>query len=90
MRYFTIIDFQDMVLAFFLGLLVLVMVYISWSGYSKRKEDERELDTSNDTELISSHGKNPVAPVLVIIYAGIALWVVLYIVFYGILGGPVG
>jgi len=79
-----------MVLAFFLGFLLMALVYVSWAGYSKRKEEEKELDISDDSELISSHEKNPVAPVLVIIYAGIALWAVLYIVFYGILGGPIG
>ena len=31
MRYFTIIDFQDMVLALSLGLCVLILIYLSWA-----------------------------------------------------------
>lgn len=88
MRYFTITGFQDMVLAFFLGLGVLILIYLSWSGYS-RKRDEKELEGDDDSELVSRHGYNPVAPVLIVIYAGVLLWALIYLVFRGMLGGPI-
>lgn len=88
MRYFTITGFQDMVLAFFLGLGVLILIYLSWSGYS-RKRGEKELEGDDDSELVSHHGHNPVAPVLIVIYAGVFLWALIYLIFRGILGGPI-
>jgi hypothetical protein len=89
MRYFTIIDFQDMTLAFFLWFFALILVYVSWSGYS-RLRDDKELGRDDDAELISSHGHNRMAPILIIIYAGAALWAIIYLVFFGIKGGPIG
>lgn len=77
-----------MVLAFFLGLGVLILIYLSWSGYS-RTRDEKELKREDDSELVSRHGRNPVAPVLIVIYAGVILWALIYIIFHGILGGPI-
>jgi hypothetical protein len=88
MRYFTIIDFQDMVLAIFLGLCVLVLIYLAWAGYS-RIRDDKELDPSDDAELISRHGHNPVPPVLIVLFAGIAIWALIYLIFFGIMGGPI-
>ena len=35
------------------------------------------------------HGHNAIAPVLIIIYAGIAIWALIYLVFFGIKGGPI-
>ena len=77
-----------MVLAFFLGLGVLILIYLSWSGYS-RARDETEPKGDDDSGLVSRHGHNPVAPVLVVIYAGVFLWALIYIIFHGILGGPI-
>jgi len=77
-----------MVLALFLGLGALILIYLSWAGY-RRTRDDKELDTDNDNELISRHGRNPIAPVLIILYAGIALWALIYLVFIGIKGGPI-
>lgn len=88
MRYFTIIDFQDMVLALFLGLGVLILIYLSWSGYSREK-DEKELDRGDDSELISRHGHNPASPALIVIYVGVFLMALIYFVFHGVLGGPI-
>lgn len=77
-----------MVLALSLGLCVLILIYLSWAGYA-RMRDDKELDTKDDTELISRHGHNAIAPVLIIIYAGIAIWALIYLVFFGIKGGPI-
>ena len=59
MRYFTIIDFQDMVLALFLGLGVLILIYLSWSGYSREK-DEKELDRED----VKQHPERAAQPVM--------------------------
>jgi hypothetical protein len=88
MRYFTIIDFQAMVLALFLGLCCLVLIYLAWAGYQRIRND-KELDRYNDAELIAHHGHNPVPPVLKVIFTGIAIWALIYLVIYGILGGPI-
>ena len=77
-----------MVLAIFLGLGVLILIYISWSGYS-RVRDEKELNRDDDSELISRHGHNPASPALIVIYVGVFLWALIYFIFHGVLGGPI-
>lgn len=94
MRYFALQDYQYMVLAFFIGLICLILVYMAWGSYpthrTPRSEEEikklkgHEMDTGHDAK------KNPVAPFLIFIYIGITVWSLAYMVFVGVRGGQVG
>lgn len=88
MRYFILLDFQHMVLAIFLGLLALLVVYVAWRGYPARGEKEEPL---SEEELFSGHGTAtpPLPPLLVLIYVGAILWLLAYAVVNGIFGGAI-
>lgn len=89
MRFFPLLDFQYMALAFFLGLICLILVYIAWGAYPDRSPDEKEIDEfeiTNDHE----HKKNPIAPFLIFIFVGVTAWALAYAIVVGIFGGPIG
>lgn len=91
MRFFPMLDFQYWVLGFFLGLVAIVLVYLAWGSYPVRRtprtEEEirllegHEIDTGHDAE------KNPVAPFLIFVYLGIALWSLAYMIYIGLIKG---
>ena len=88
-RFFPLLDFQYMVLAFFLGLLGLILVYVAWAGYSDRGVDEEE--ETEGFEVAGEHEvkTNPVAPFLIFVFVGVTLWAIAYAVVAGIFGGPI-
>lgn len=89
MRFFPLLDFQYMVLAFSLGLLCLILVYVAWAGYADRSADDEE--EAEGFEVAAEHEvKNPVAPFLILIFVGVAIWALAYAVVVGIFGGPIG
>lgn len=89
MRFFPLLDFQYMVLAFFLGMLGLILVYVAWAGYADRAADEEE--EAEGFEVAAEHeAKNPVAPFLIFIFVGVTIWSLAYAVVVGIFGGPIG
>jgi hypothetical protein len=97
MRYFSLMDFQHLVIAFFLGLGFVIVLYTAWIGYPDRGPEETDGRLEEDSEstrhgvfigMKSQHG--PVSPFLIIVYAGVAIWVLAYAIFVGVLGGPIG
>jgi Na+/H+ antiporter NhaC len=86
MRFFALSDFQHMVLALFLGLSAVVALYLAWSGYSLKRG--RDLDERELAEARISSEDNPIAPILLLIYAAVVVCVIVYLVLIGILGGP--
>jgi hypothetical protein len=94
MRYFALIDFKDATLAYLLGLVALIMVYMAWASYPKRRtpRTEEEIRRLEGHEIDTGHHaeENPVAPFLVLVYIGIAAWSLAYTIFVGMRGGPVG
>ncbi len=89
MRYFTILDFQHWVAALFIGGLLPILAYVSWSGYVRRKAEK--LDLSDDTMPLeppeSEH--HSVAPILIFIYIGTFFWMIAYLLMVGLAGGPI-
>jgi hypothetical protein len=89
MRLFTLIDFRHLVLAFFLGCMAAMVLYVAFRyGGTGRKggEGRREMEEFPDG---LRAGNSPVPLVLILVFTGFAVWFVLYAVFFGILGGPV-
>jgi hypothetical protein len=79
MRFFTVPDFQHLVLAFFLGLAAALVVYLSfrYGVNEKAHNDEGPVDPAT-----ASHGTsdNPVPPVLIFVYTAVLLFIFLYTV----------
>ena len=86
MRFFDWIDFQFEMVAVFIGLISLILVYVAWASYQGRspagtpeepdEQSAHEMQTGHDT------GKNPITPFLVLIYAGIVLCSLSYVIYY--------
>ncbi len=93
MRYFTILDFQHMVLATFLGLIGLILICMAFGSHShdRKPVEEAELKDLEGHELNTAHQwrTNPHAPFLLLVYGGVIVFVVVYLVVKGILGGPI-
>jgi hypothetical protein len=88
MRFFSLLDFQTVLLLTFLGLLVLVLLYVALGGQTpskvsrEGKEDEEELPEGIKAK------RNPVPLILVFVYLGFIAWVVGYVIMVGLRGGP--
>ena len=87
MRYFSLLDFQHIVLAFTLGLVALVFAAAAWGGTAPR---ERAETAAPDPEEPPAAEDNPVAPFLLLVYAAAVAGALGYAVVVGLLGGPVG
>jgi hypothetical protein len=85
MRYFTLVDFQYVVLAVFIGIVLLLLVYISFGGFYKSRRKEAEAERYPEELQIE---KNPIPPILVFIYVAFIFWVISYVVIIGIKGNP--
>jgi hypothetical protein len=93
MRYFSLLDFQYWVLAVFLGLVVLLLICLAWGGYRKRRvqKSDEEIQEREGHEFGVGHDleKNPIAPLLIIVYLGLVIWVIAYLIVIGIFGGTI-
>lgn len=88
MRYFPLLDFQTVVLLIFFGLIILLLLCIAFAGrvFSKGKK-EREEEIEEFPEGIQTMNK-PVPLLLIFIYAGFIIWILAYVIFIGLRGGP--
>jgi len=87
LRFFALLDFRYYVLAVFLGLITVLIIYISF----KRTPAEEEEDRGDFMELPEepSVAQHPIPPILLFIYIGVVIWSILYVIFWGILGEPI-
>ncbi len=86
MRFFALLDFQHLVLAFFLGLLGFLFVCLAWGYYPRRPPGEEAEPESEGLRL----GHSPIVPSLIFIYVGVSIWAIGYMVVVGVFGGPIG
>jgi len=86
MRYFILLDFQHLVLAFFLGLLAVLFAYVAWCGYPGR--DPQELEVTGEVSRREGPA-HPLPPILLLIFAGSVLWLLAYALVRGIFGGAI-
>lgn len=88
MQYFPLVDLQHWLLAIFLGLVSLILVYLAFGSHARREKDvegeraERDILFGEETE------KNPIAPILIFVYVGAVVFAVAYLILIGIRGGP--
>ena len=94
MRYFPVQDYQYMVLAFFIGLICVILTYMAWGSYPRSREGKsaEEIAKQRGHEMATGHHakENPVAPFLIYLYIFISIWSISYMVFVAVRGDMVG
>ena len=87
MKFFPLYDFQLWVLAVVIGLISVIYLYVAFGGAHRRTgKGADEIDMEDEHLSIEDKTEdNPPAPILFLIYAGIALWCIGYIIMVGIM-----
>jgi len=86
MQYFPLVDLQHWMLAIFLGLVSLILVYLAFGSHPDRDKGvegeraERDILFGEETE------KNPIAPILIFVYVGAVVFTVAYLILIGVKG----
>ena len=91
MRFFAILDFQHEILAVFLGLVTVLLIYLALRSYrySRERKDEKGPGEEEFYESIGVRIKNhPVPPFLLFLILGFIIWFFFYVIIFGIKGGP--
>lgn len=83
MRLFSLVDFQYFVLAFFLGLISVLLIYLAFRDVQREMEEQRAQTEYPEGLKVTKH---PTPSLLVFIYIGFVLWALIYTVFIGIFG----
>ena len=88
MRLFALLNFQDVVAYFFVGLLFLVLFGLALSyAHFNHPDDERrkrEIAFRYRQDLADRHAPYPLF--MVVIIAGVVVWGFLYILLHGLMG----
>ncbi len=85
MRSFPMIDVQYVVLALFMGLGALLVLWIAFRGYHDEEDEERDLEGYPDG---IKAGNGPIPALLLLIYAGFLIWALGYALKVGVAGPP--
>ncbi len=85
MRFFVWVDFEYEMLALFLGAISLIMVYVAWASYPRRRiaRTEEQLEERRGHERRTGHNSeiNPIAPFLIFTYFIIGAWTISYLIY---------
>ncbi len=87
MRFFDVQDFQYLVLAIFLGLISVFVVYLAFGGFRIRRE-KAEKESAEEYPGGLRSGDNPIPPFLIFLYLAVFLWIIFYVFLFGLRGGP--
>ena len=88
MRYFPLLDFQIVILLTFLGLAVLILLYVAFKG-SLPAADQKSKNMDRETYPEGIEAENrPTPPLLIFVYVAFVLWAASYVIFIGLKGGP--
>jgi hypothetical protein len=74
-RIFTLIDSRHLLIAFSLGVVAAMAIYLAF-----------RFTSAQHSEAANVH--NPVPPLLILVIAGFLIWFVIYVVFFGLQGRP--
>jgi hypothetical protein len=90
MPYFPLLDFQHLLVSLFLGLLLVLSVYLAWSSYRPRLGEDCSDRPHDPSKVLQGHAEdNPVPLFLVIVYVGIVITAAGYFLLQGFGGGPI-
>ncbi len=94
MAFFPVLMFQQWFLAVFLGVALVIAIYVAWGTYTHRREarTKEELDQYHGHEVGPEPGtaERPLFPIVVYLLIGVIVWGIFYFVFYGIRGEAIG
>jgi multisubunit Na+/H+ antiporter MnhB subunit len=88
MPYFSLVDLQHWMLAIFLGLVSLILVYLAFGSHPSREKGVEGERAERDVLFGEEAEKNPMAPILIFVYVGVIVFAVAYLVLIGLKGGP--
>ena len=86
MRFFSVLDSQYAMLSLFLGLIILILVYIAFGGYVFPTRKGRRHEIEEYPEGIRAQN-GPLPLLLFFIYLSFFIWAIGYVVVIGIRGG---
>ncbi|OPY75442.1 MAG: hypothetical protein A4E65_03564 [Syntrophorhabdus sp. PtaU1.Bin153] len=87
MRLFVLLDTQHLILGIFLGLICAILIYLGFRSarfVKPRKGEGRESGYPDGLE-IEDH---PFPPLLVFLILGFVVWLIFYVIFFGLKRGP--
>ena len=87
MQFFPLLTFQEMALAFFLGLGTVLLIYLAWGSYPKRRLEDtcrEEREEGHEPESGPEAPDHSVPPFLIFVYIGVAVWILVYLIFIGL------
>jgi Na+/H+ antiporter NhaC len=73
-------------LAIFLGLVSLILVYLAFGSHAHRGKEIEEEQAARDILFGQDAEKNPIAPILIFVYVGVLVFAVAYLILIGIKG----
>jgi hypothetical protein len=89
MRFFDVLDFQYLILTVFLGAAVLLIIYLGFRSYSYSwKEGPKTAEEEHEYPGGLKIGTHPIPPLLIFLFIGFVVWFFIYVIFYGLRGGP--
>ena len=86
MQYFPLVDLQHWMLAIFLGLVSLILVYLAFGSHAHRGKEIEGERAARDILFGQDPEKNPFAPILIFVYVGALVFALAYLVLIGIKG----
>jgi hypothetical protein len=86
-RFFPLLDYQHLTLAFCLGLAMVIVIYLSFRYRNDPRIKEKDGPGPVSPDMTGGEG-HLIPPVLILLYAGVVVWTVFYVIFAGIRGGP--
>ena len=90
MRFFFLQDYRHWLLGLFLGIILAVLIYLALRSY--RYSTERSGEEAGETFRYPDgiEGRDFPPPLfLVLLVVSFAVWMVCYVIYVGILGGPI-
>ncbi|GLI36244.1 hypothetical protein [Desulforhabdus amnigena] len=86
MRYFPVLDFQNVVLAICIGLTTLIVLYISFRNYDRPSAGGDQEKPLEEYPSGIRAGHHPIPPVVALVLVGVIFFAVYYVIFIGIKG----
>ena len=91
MRFFPLQDYQDWLLGLFLGIVLAILIYLAFRGIAGptgRATDGQGKEAAPYPNAAEG-GRHPLPPLIVFLILGFAVWIVFYVIYVGVVGGPI-
>jgi multisubunit Na+/H+ antiporter MnhB subunit len=86
MPYFPLVDLQHWLLAIFLGLVSVILIYLAFGSHASREKGVEGERAERDILFGEEAEKTPLAPILIFVYIGVIVFALAYLILIGIRG----